>query len=245
MYFPFPPWQDHRQLTVTSRTNSPLIPSTFWTILEVLRVPALAEHLSANIAVHCPPSSSTYNIPDLINIPLLASLHTEVKRLRTATTVVRKCEPSDVKLDGQWSLPRSTPALCFSHDVSLDTERWASARPHTVEKPLEEFWAERFLVPDTKALRSKRQNKIGSGSFSVEGLETQMAVLDDINNWVGPEFAMAMQMATLAVVLNEFEVQICEPEWVDAVMPRARELAYGTVKPLDKIAVRVRKRKVQ
>ena len=232
-------------LTRSFRANSPLVPSTFWALVEVLRAPALAEHLSAAIARHCPPSSPTYSIPDLVSIPLLASIHTEVKRMRTSTAVVRKCDSSETKLDNHWTLPRGTSALYFSHDVSMNTDKWASARPRAIDKPLEEFWAERFLVPDGKASRSKRLNGTTSGSFSVEGLEALTAVLDEgANAWAGSEFAMAMQTATLAVVLNEFEVQLCEPEWVEAVIPPARELVYGTVRPLDKIEVRVRKRNV-
>jgi hypothetical protein len=234
-----------QSLTTLFRTNSPLVPLTFWAFLEVLRAPALAEHLSAAIARHCPPSSSSYSITDLMNIPLLASLHTEVKRLRTSTAVVRKCDSSEIKLDNHWTLPRGASALYFSHDISMNTDRWASARPRAVDKPLEEFWAERFLVPDGKESRSKRLNGTTSGSFSVEGLEALTAVFDEgVNTWAGSEFAMAMQTATLAVVLNEFEVQLCEPEWAEAVIPPVRELAFGTVKPLDKIEVRVRKRNV-
>jgi cytochrome P450 len=232
-------------LTGSFRTNSPLVSSTCWTLLEVLRAPALAEQLSAATARHCPPSSSTYSIPDLVKIPLLASLHTEVKRLRTSTAAVRKNDSSETKLDSHWTLPRGTPALYFSHDISLDTDRWAKARPRAVDKPLEEFWAERFLVPDGKASRSKRLNGTTSGSFSVEGLETLTAVFDDgASTCAGSEFAMAMQTATLAVVLNEFEVQLCEPERAKAVIPPVRERSYGAVKPLDKIEVRVRKRNV-
>jgi hypothetical protein len=79
----------------------------------------------------------------------------------------------------------------------------------------------------------------------VENLEALTAVFDDgASTWAGSEFAMAMQTATLAVVLNEFEVQLCEPERVEAVIPPVRERSYGAVKPLDKIEVRVRKRNV-
>jgi hypothetical protein len=38
-------------------------------------------------------------------------------------------------------------------------------------------------------------------------------------------------------------VQLCDEDQLDAALPPVNELAFGTVKPLEKIAVRIRKRR--
>ena len=40
----------------------------------------------------------------------------------------------------------------------------------------------------------------------------------------------------------EFELELCDPEATDEAMPPLGEMAYGAVKPVEKIAVRLRKR---
>lgn len=65
---------------------------------------------------------------------------------------------------------------------------------------------------------------------------------DDL--YLGREYIKAVQAATLAVFLTEFEMQLCDPEALDATIPLVDESAYGAVEPLEKVAVRIRKRKM-
>jgi hypothetical protein len=119
-------------------------------------------------------------------------------------------------------------------------------RPQIVARPLEDFWPERFLIPD-KSTSTKRYRKdrdsVTTGTFSLDGIEALHAGLGG-SNYTKPEqaFAAAVQSATLAVLLTEFEIELCDPEAVEEAMPPLREVAYGVVRPMEKIAVRVRKR---
>lgn len=131
----------------------------------------------------------------------------------------------------------------------MNTELWAKARPRAVERPLEEFWAERFLLPDkfgSKHRRVKeRKEQIETGTFDMGGLETlHMNPDDDSYLGTGRSFGKAIQAATLAVLFTEFEIRLCDPDWVAELMPPIGEMAFGTVKPLHKIELQIRKRRI-
>ncbi|CAO2651892.1 Nn.00g001750.m01.CDS01 [Neocucurbitaria sp. VM-36] len=236
-------------LSVMHSSSSNLLPSAFWTIVEVLRQPQLGKHLTAEISQQYLPQSKEYDVTSIMNTPLIQSIHTEVRRLRVNTVTARTNEVDAFKLDEQWSLPKGTTVILFSQDVSLHPKFWAKARSPTAERPLEEFWAERFLIANRAIPSSKKEkqtkDKVETGSFSMEGLEPVELVLDDNDGLsLGHEYMKAMQAATLAVFLTEFEIQLCDSDAVDAAVPPVREAAYGTVKPLDDVAVRIRKRKM-
>ncbi|KAF2686921.1 cytochrome P450 [Lentithecium fluviatile CBS 122367] len=234
-------------LNVMQSSNSTTMPSTFWCVVEVLRNPDLAKYLKSEIARYYNPESGTYNIDAITRIPIIESIDAEIGRLRMATRTIRTNEGDSLELDDSWAIPKGTSVIMFSHDLGLNTEQWAKARPQTVARPLEEFWAERFLVSDkTSSTRQSKRHRdcISTGTFSLEGLASL-----NIPFGGGPSslptrsLAKAVEAATLAVLLTEFEVQLCEPDYVDHIVPCIREVAYGTVKPLDKIAIRLRKRR--
>jgi hypothetical protein len=165
-----------------------------------------------------------------------------------APVAVLKCEGFSTRLDDyeQWTMPRLTWAVLCSHDISLNAKAWAKSQPHIVKKPLEEFWAERFITH--KASTKSRSGQPTSGEEVPSDLNTLEALNRTIANYqylvLGPDYMRAMHAATLAVLLSEFEVQLCDPEGFDAAIPPAREIAYGTIKPLEHVAVRLKKRMV-
>lgn len=143
-----------------------------------------------------------------------------------------------LQLDESWSVPKNSLVLILSHDLSLNTAAWAKARSRTVEKPLEVFWPDRYLMAN--ALQRKH---VAAPSFDMKGLEHLSINASNVSHpFLGYDFAKAMQASTLAVLMNEFEPQLCDPDLFDVVVPQARDVAFGTIKPLDKIAVRIRKR---
>jgi len=173
------------------------------------------------------------------------SLLTETTRLRLASLTVRTTS-DHLEIGDQWTVPKDTYILIFSHDTALNTEAWAKARPHSVDKPLEQYWAERFIILDrssSKASQRGQRNDIGSISFNLEGLESLNMNVGDFQQYLlGRAYVKAVHAATLAVVLHEFELQFCEPDLFDAVAPPVHEKAFGMLKPLGEIAVRIRKR---
>jgi hypothetical protein len=218
------------------------VPSTLWCIIEVLRNPVLVKHLKSELLRYYNPESGSYNIEAITNLPIVESIYAEIARLRTATRTIRTNEGGNLKLDDTWTLPRGMSAIMFSQDLGLNSEHWKKAQPHTVTHPLEEFWAERFLIADkSTSMRTSKRRKddIATGTFSLSGLASLHLPFGD------GLFSLAKicQAAILAVLLTEFDIQLCDLDDVEQVLPPLREVAYGTVKPLDKIAVRIRKRK--
>ena len=215
--------------------------------MDPLRKPPVYEHLVAEMSQYYSPQSGHYDISSLRKLPLVQSVQAETRRLRVATVVTHTNTIDGFQLDSHWALSRGSIATFFSRDFSLNEDLWSKARPRTVEKSLNDFWAQRFLVPDnTKASapsEKQRKSKMDAGRFSLEGLEVWNSTVAE--NPLGREFADAIQTATVAVFLTQFELELCEPEAVDAAMPPLREVAYGTVKPLERVAVRIKKRRAE
>jgi hypothetical protein len=219
------------------------MPSSFWCVVEALRAPNCARYLRSGIARYYNPQSGNYNIEALLKDPFVESLLAEVERLRIATRTIRTVRGGNLKLDNTWSIPDGISAITFSQDLGLNHAEWTKARPLTTARPLEQFWWERFLVPEHQPPRRGAKEK--TSRCSLEGLESLLTAFGiepdskPVRSW-----AKTIQASTLAILMTEFEMQLCEPDYVEQVLPTVGEVAYGTVKPLDKIAIRIRRRRL-
>ncbi|KAF2648308.1 cytochrome P450 [Lophiostoma macrostomum CBS 122681] len=230
-------------LAIMQGSTSNTMPSTFWFILETLRNTELNKYIHSEIKGLFDPVSGKYDVGTLTSLPIIQSMHAEIGRLRMATGTLRQCQVDGFQLDEDWSLPKGVQVMIFSHDLALNTPLWASARPQTVERPLEEFWPERFIVPD-KPAREKR-GQIRTGRFSMEGIGALHSTFGGGSHLCpGRYLAKAIQAATLVVLLCEYEVLLPDPESVEESMPPLREVAIGQIRPLEKVRVRIRKRRV-
>jgi hypothetical protein len=224
-------------LTEHARSCSTIVPSLLWSFVEILRRPDLARSLASNISRYSPSQGATYNVESLTTLPLIESIIAETVRLRMASIATR-VPKERLQLDENWVVSKDIPVLILSHDLSLNTAAWTKARPRTIEKPLDEYWAERFLMAN--ALQRKH---VAAPSFSMNGLEQLNINASNVSHpFLGWEYAKAIHASTLAVLLNEFEPQLCDPDLFDAVVPPARDIAFGSLKPLDQVAIRIRKR---
>ncbi|KAH8722568.1 cytochrome P450 [Phaeosphaeriaceae sp. PMI808] len=233
-------------LAIIHDCNSTIVPCTIWTLLEVLRRPKLTEKLTANISRYSPSQGAPYNIEDITSLPLMNSILAEIVRLRIASVEVHTTGQR-LKLDDHYTVPKGMQIVMFSHDISTNRNAWAEARTGTTEKPLEEFWAERFLVSgNTGSIPKKIGQRNGPRTaFSMEGLESlNITIGNGQQPILGREYARAVHAATLAVLLNEFELEMCDDDFFDAVVPPLHENAYGVLKPVEKIEVRIKKRKL-
>jgi len=217
-------------------------------MIELLRKPYLAARVTNIVSEHKPTKVATCDVNGILARPLFQSLQAEVSRLRIAQYIICTNPTAKVAVDSEWALPEDSNAISFSQDYALNTKLWAKARPHTVEKPLDEFWAERFVVPGKDTSNAKGQRKSRDGvnetSFDAQDLELLVPALGDKQAFgLASDYIKAMQAATMAVLLSEFEIQLCDPDLIDAAMPELRESAFGQVRPREKIAVRIRKRR--
>jgi hypothetical protein len=224
-------------------STSNTMPSTFWYIFETLRKPHLYKYLTNETAPHYDSGTGKYDISTLTAHPIIQSMHAEVGRLRMATGTMRTNGVDNFKLDENWTVPKGTSVMIFSHDLGLNTELWANARPQTIDKPLDQFWPERFIIPDKNTNTIPSKDEIRKGRFSMEGVGGLHVPFGGGQHLCpGRYFAKAVQAGTLAVLLNEYEIQLSDPEDAETTIPPVREAAYGTVRPLNKVRIRIRKR---
>ncbi|KAJ4370180.1 hypothetical protein N0V86_008916 [Didymella sp. IMI 355093] len=219
-----------------------LLTSTFWTTIEASRKSHLTRNMTATIAQHFSPITHKYDVLRIVQEPFVKSLQTEVRRLRTAKYVVCTNQTDGFPLDKQWSLPKGATVAMFSHDIALNSDEWKKAQPRALGKPLEEFWAERFVEPEQKSRYKKSAGTETKGADAGD-LGELITQLTACNQFPGSRFISALQTATLAVLFAEFEIQLSDTDEVDAVLPPVRQLAFGTVMSLDEVAVRIRKRR--
>ncbi|KAF2475223.1 cytochrome P450 [Lindgomyces ingoldianus] len=233
-------------MAIMQGSNSNTMPSTFWYIFETLRNPDLVMHLTSEVEKRYDANSGSYDFAALSGIPILQSMHTEIGRLRMATGAIRTNEGGLFKLDENWVIPKGTSVMIFSHDLAMNTELWSRARPRTVERPLEDFWAERFLIPEKLSRdqpKTVEVSRIGSGRFSMEGIGALHVTFGGGHHLCpGRHFAKAVQISTLSVLLSEYEMELCNVGAAERQIPPVRRAAYGTVRPLGNIPVRIRRR---
>lgn len=212
----------------------------------MLQHPDLEKYLSSQITRYYNPESGGYNIEAIFQIPVINSVNAEVDRLRLATRSILTVQGESIRLDDNWILPKGSSAIVFAQDMGLNITEWTRARSQTAMRPLEEFWPERFLVPDGSASRrepKRRDGNIGSGRFSLEHLDSLLLPGGGANLHPEISFSNAIRAVTLAFFLNDFEVQLCDPEYMKHIVPPLQEAAFGANRPLDKVAVRIRKRR--
>lgn len=201
--------------------------------------------MTAEIAPYFDRKLGSYDVAAITSLPIMESIHAEVGRLRSKTCIIRTNTADSFKLDDEWSIPKGVHAIAFSHDLGLNTELWAKARRQTVAQPLEEFWAERFLIPDQPTISKKadrKRERIITGTFSLAELEGLHIPLLGGQQPIPGDLVKAIQAATTSILLAEYEIELCDPEATDLAIPPLRELAYGTTQPAGKIAIRIRKR---
>jgi cytochrome P450 len=213
--------------------TSVMVPVTFWFVYETLRDPSLRSRARSELSSHRDPGSNTYDFTQLAATPFLQSLYAEAARKYSVSLVARQVITPVFALDKRYVIKQGTTVLIPSKYAGQYTAAWASVRPSLVEKPLSEFWGERFLISGAG----------GKERFSDAGLA---------GNWTsfgggehkcpGRFFARDIGIVMLSILLGEFEVEVMDPEGARKLDPAHRAEAFGTMKPNGKVRARLRRR---
>ncbi|RYP80356.1 hypothetical protein DL769_002505 [Monosporascus sp. CRB-8-3] len=227
--------------------NSNSIPSIFWLVFEALKDLELRERLMSEAVCCLCPGPARFDIPKLCDQPLLQSAFAETLRLRIATGVVRVSEHGPFKLDG-YTIEKNHRMLAFARCLALNAEAWTqSGRPPT--RPLEEFQAERFLVPKKKCFADS--SDVGSPSASGdEGLEFSVEGLAGC--WLpfgggqrlcpGRHFAKQLIISAFALLFNDFDVELSPSVDAKNVVADTNLLAVGGLPPVGKVPFRIKRK---
>lgn len=214
-------------------------------MVEVLRDQRLVQTLTSFVEQCYRPGTGLYGVIELTSNPLIQSLHAEVARLRMSSYVVLHNLGEKFDLDESWTIPQGSFVAIPSRRLAMNIKLWHKARPQAVQVPLERFWAERFLMQDHGS------NEIGkresTGVFSLASVEPLMTAYGGGSHACpGQHLAKAIQIGTLAVFLNEYEIQLSDPDEVEhSIQQQAEKDDAGCKKPQGNVRMRLRKRTVR
>ncbi|KAI4911326.1 hypothetical protein J4E85_011235 [Alternaria conjuncta] len=221
------------------------VPVTFWYLFETLRNPELQQRVLSEMENHVNEETKAYNFMHLTSRPLFQSLHAETTRMYSSNLAVREVTSDVWKLDGKYTVPKGTQVFISHKFAGQFTQGWRAIRPQTVDKPLDTFWPERYLVntstptstptpPNNPDNRSKFSDAGLSGSWTSFG--------GGEHKCPGRHFARNIGIVTLAVLMGVFEIEVSDLERARRLDPGNKRKAFGTMRPRDRIAGRVRRR---
>lgn len=145
-----------------------------------------------------------YDLDALCAAPFLQSLYAETLRLYVANIILRSPRNDDLSVGG-WSIRRGEIIAIMSHPMHHDETKFNTGSPHDPH-PLSEFWAERFLVPQSFDISSKDQE---ANKFSLKGTEgAWLPYGGGSNECPGRFFAKQEMLLTAALLIGNFEVQL-------------------------------------
>lgn len=232
--------------------------SVFWTIFEVYSRPNLLSQVQSIF-------DTTINKEGLTFMkagqhPLLLSIFAEVTRLRVLGLVPRACTQGKFDFQG-WTFPKSSLIVLSSNVGGMNENIWnqgSDEEPH----PIDEFWAERFIVyadkPQSGPVRKKPSSEgsskdptpeklsdriaAGHGIFSTEGLQGSFIPFGGgPGKCPGRDFARQEVIISLALFTKAYEMQLLTPEgW----QPRMDHTFFplGALPPVEPIPFRIRRR---
>lgn len=228
-------FQHYRSALLTLYSgNSLTVPVTFWYLFEALRDPVIHQNVSAEIKNHFDPQNQTYNFMQLTARPLLQSLHAETTRFYSGNATVRVVTTPTFALDDNYTITKGTTVFIYSNSTSFYTPGWTSTRPHLTSKSLDTFWAERFLVPGQGKREVFSDSNLAGNWTSFGGGEHKCP---------GRHLARNVGIATLAVLIGEYEVELVDSKGSASVVPTIKDTAFGKTVPIQKVRARIRRKR--
>lgn len=218
-------------LGILYASTSILVPVSFWLCYETLRTPSLHARVKSELNNSLDPKTRTHDFSHLSATPFLQSLHAETCRKYGITIPARRVVVPSFALDEKYAVPQGTTIIMPSKYAGQYTPGWAAVRPSLVEKPLDEFWPERFLA-NRKGEKERFSDAGLVGSWTSFG--------GGAHHCPGRFWARNIGMVMLAVFAGRFEIEVLDVEGARAFDPVWYESAFGTARPRGKIPARIR-----
>ncbi|USP79503.1 hypothetical protein yc1106_06777 [Curvularia clavata] len=212
------------------------IPVTFWYLFETLRDPEVHAQVLSEIQTYSTEGPAKYNFMQLTTRPLLQSLHAESTRMYSSNLTVRQVVSPVYNLDDKYTITKGTQVFIANKMNGQFTPGWARVRPEALARPLDVFWAERFVIGGGKGDEKR-------GRFSDAGLAGCWTSFGGgEHKCPGRHFARNITIVTLAVLMGEYETELVDVDTANKMVPGPNDTAFGTVRPKGKIAARIRRR---
>ncbi|KAH7184257.1 cytochrome P450 [Fusarium oxysporum] len=218
------------------------VPAALWMIMHILLDASLLRRVRHQI------SPAFQSMED----PLLNSIYYETLRLRVASTVGRTSLDDQLCLAGGWKVKAGVPVMFTGWLAGLDESCWNTGQDLPSGKPqhpLEAFWAERFLdCPGSSSISGPAKKKrvqparespqrptthMGAedarSRASVAGLRGHFFPFGGGGAFRCPGETLAKQVifASVAMVLQSYELRLIDPDEARKIEPAHRELPFG------------------
>ncbi|KAL2829466.1 cytochrome P450 [Aspergillus cavernicola] len=226
----------------SARANANAILAAVWFLLHIHSDADLDRRLQPELerGLRLPRSSDSplqFDLATLMESPLIQSIYAEVLRLRVALVINRTPVRSDFRL-GRWTVPRDRFIVFSTQVAAQDPQAWGPERTQHGTRPLDQFWADRFLTPDEKAKEGQKRQ------FSLDGLS---------GAWIpygggsfmcpGRHFAKQEMIGSVAVFQAYFELELRDREPGHVPEPDEHFYGVGVMPPKGEIPFRIRRRR--
>lgn len=245
------------------RANSNAIPAVIWVVLEIVQRPELLARVRAEIAPYITYEAgkiANVDIAGLCSVPLLQSIYAEVLRLQVGI-VLPWMASEEFRIDG-WSVQQGETVVASTWHAGRDPLVWNTGSvddPH----PVDEFWAERFLVkndavhvgpvrkspeePPPSCLQQQQQQQ-QSSSTSDKSSTCTFSLAGTAGSWIpygggtkvcpGRHFAKQEMIVASAMLLSAFDIEITGEK---RIVPDERFFMFGILPPRGDIRARIRR----
>ncbi|KAL7754861.1 hypothetical protein ACKLNR_015201 [Fusarium oxysporum f. sp. zingiberi] len=229
------------------------VPAALWMVVHILLDASLLRRVRHQISFAFQ-STEVGEQPDikvLMKDPLLNSIYYETLRLRVASTVGRTSLDDQLCLAGGWKIKAGVPVMFTGWLAGLDESCWNTGQDLSGGKPqhpLEAFWAERFLdCPGSSSISGPAKKKrVQPARESPQRPTTHMGTEDERSRasvaglrghffpfgggafrCPGETLAKQVIFASVAMVLQSYDLRLIDPEEARKIEPGHRELPFG------------------
>ena len=226
-----------------------------WTVIEIFRDKTLLSRIREELrGANFEGIKDSDEVEKLLGLPLLQSVHAEVLRLRVEVQSVFYSEREDIRIN-EWRFPKKSLLLVPTGAAHRDEKFWNTRNG---VHPLDEFWADRFLLRGNDPQSGPRKRTVTESSLAPHEstkITTNDSELKFISSGLansfmpfgvgertcpGRFFARREIIGFCAQIVHEFDIEILGKE--DNFGVSSAFYGLGVQRPLHKIPFKIRRR---
>lgn len=227
----------------------------FWYLIEIYRDPALLARVLPELeAAVSKPASPTGGSPAVFDLspvlasPLAQSIYAEVLRMRISLLLNRCADRKDHRI-GPWTLKKGAYMTLPTAHIGYHEKAW-ELYTNSGKAPINEFWADRFLVPEDDNNETTTDRREGNEPVQVKSNPGMRFSTEHLSGlWVpygggalmcpGRHFAKQEMMGSVTVFTHYYELEV-----ISGKAPTMNDKFYGmgAQQPAEKTPVRIRRK---